>query len=113
MARQGCASVYINEGHLDGALGNIRNSLYYKEDESIVGIALLYAERVAKIHAFQDGNKRAGYAAMQLFLAKCGKGLDMTDHEQANFMVDLVNGTQSIERLRAELEISIYNLDGT
>lgn len=111
MKRQGEPARYINESHLDSALGGIKTSLYYQDETlDIITIAYLYAERVALAHAFVDGNKRAGYAAMKLFLAKLNKDLDMDSSEQADLMVNITTKAYSQEHFIMEIKDCLYNL---
>ena len=114
MEDQGTTPLYLNESYMESAVGAIKTALLYMEPIHLSTAAALCAERVAEAHAFQDGNKRAGYAAMEIFLAKCNKGLSMSDKERADFMVDLVDktkeGRRSREELLHEIEMNIYSL---
>src|SRR5438105_1441953 len=59
-----------DEGLLESALARPKNLLAYQEDSSIAQLAAAYAYGLAKNHPFVDGNKRAAFAALGLFLAK-------------------------------------------
>lgn len=61
-----------DEGLLRSALARPRNVALYKKHVSLAHLAAAYAFGIAKNHAFVDGNKRAAFAAMNLFLEKNG-----------------------------------------
>lgn len=74
LAEHGGASGLRDEGLLDSALARPLNlALYEKPD--IAALAACYAVALAKNHAFVDGNKRAGFLAMGLFLHLNGRRL--------------------------------------
>lgn len=53
---------------LDGALSRIANWRQYENLEDIYEIAALYAQAIAKAHAFPDGNKRTALLTMLTYL---------------------------------------------
>ncbi len=61
-----------DEGLLESALARPRNVAPYKQHVSLAHLAAAFAFGIAKNHAFVDGNKRAAFAAMNLFLEKNG-----------------------------------------
>ena len=61
-----------DEGLLESALARPRNLALYEEHASLAKLAAAYAFGIAKNHALIDGNKRAAFAAMNLFLEKNG-----------------------------------------
>jgi death-on-curing protein len=56
-----------DRGLLESALDRPRNKFAYGEGD-IVALAAAYAYGVARNHPFVDGNKRAAFAAMGVFL---------------------------------------------
>ena len=58
-----------DEGLLDSALARPRNVYAYNPDCTIAALAAAYGFGLAKNHAFLDGNKRAAFLAIGLFLA--------------------------------------------
>jgi death-on-curing protein len=54
-------------GLLESALGRPKNKYAYG-DEDLASLAAAYAYGIAKNHPFIDGNKRAAFAAMIVFL---------------------------------------------
>ena len=67
LAEHGGASGLRDEGLLDSALARPLNLAAY-ETPGAAELAASYALGLAKNHAFVDGNKRAGFLAMGLFL---------------------------------------------
>jgi death-on-curing protein len=63
---------------LESALGRPRQHAAYAEPE-IAELAALYALGIVRNHPFIDGNKRTGFVAFELFLAKNGHRCDATD----------------------------------
>lgn len=58
-------------GLLESALARPRNAFAYGEQDIVVLPVLLMAG-IARAHAFEQGNKRAAFAAMRLFLRANG-----------------------------------------
>ncbi|MFN7938603.1 MAG: type II toxin-antitoxin system death-on-curing family toxin [Bryobacteraceae bacterium] len=69
LATFGGASGMRDEGLLDSALARPQNLYAYRRDCSIAELAAAYAFGIAKNHAFVDGNKRAAFLSIGLFLA--------------------------------------------
>ena len=61
-----------DEGLLDSALARPANRHLYEGLTDLSALAATYLAAVAGNHPFLDGNKRAGFIAMGLFLAKNG-----------------------------------------
>lgn len=57
-----------DKGLLDSALNRPRNFFNYSDECSFSSIAALYAEAIIRNHPFVDGNKRASFCAMMLFI---------------------------------------------
>lgn len=64
-----------DEGLLDSALARPRNTYAYTPKSTLASIAASYAFGLAKNHAFVDGNKRAAFLSIGLFLAINGRKL--------------------------------------
>ena len=64
-----------DEGLLESALARPQNIALYEEHVSLWRLAAAYAYGIAKNHPFIDGNKRAAFMAMNLFLEKNGWSL--------------------------------------
>ena len=75
LAMFGGARGMRDEGLLDSALARPVNQYLYEKADSLAGLAAAYGFGIAKNHAFVDGNKRAAFMAIGLFLAINGKRL--------------------------------------
>jgi death-on-curing protein len=69
LATFGGASGLRDEGLLDSALARPRNTHAYNADNTMADLAASYAFGLAKNHAFVDGNKRAAFLSIGMFLA--------------------------------------------
>lgn len=58
-----------DEGLLDSALARPQNTHAYNADSTMADLAASYAFGLAKNHAFVDGNKRAAFLSIGMFLA--------------------------------------------
>lgn len=85
LARFGGAEGLRDEGLLDSALARPHNAFHYDGQREIAALAASYAFGLAKNHPFVDGNKRAAFMAMGVFLAMNGWALtaDSVDAIQA------------------------------
>lgn len=91
LAEHGGASGLRDEGLLDSALARPLNlSLYETPDVS--SLAAAYGVGLAKNHAFVDGNKRAAFLAVGLFLAINGYRLQATQAEATLTMLSVAAG---------------------
>ena len=81
-----------DEGLLESALARPRNLALYQEHVSLTELAEAYAFGIAKNHPFIDGNKRAAFAAMNLFLEKNGWQLVATEVDATLTMLNLAAG---------------------
>lgn len=77
----GGASGLRDEGLLDSALARPVNQHLYDKTRDIAALAAAYGFGIAKNHAFVDGNKRAAFLSVGLFLRLNGHRLraDQTD----------------------------------
>ena len=70
---------------VDAAVQAVRNSYYEAPEE----LAAAYAVYIIQGHAFLDGNKRAGAAAMLTFLNVNGVSVEIAPEDLASMMIDL------------------------
>lgn len=68
LAEFGGARGLRDEGLLESALARPQNAHSYKPDITIPELAASYAFGLARNHAFVDGNKRAAFLSIGLFL---------------------------------------------
>ncbi len=78
-------------GLLDSALGRPLNLLAYGEPD-FADLAASYAVGLAKNHAFVDGNKRAAFLAVGLFLYLNGYRLRATQADATLTMLAVASG---------------------
>lgn len=76
--KHGGARGIRDEGLLESALARPLNLLAYRESITLPQLAAAYAFGLAKNHAFVDGNKRAAFAALGVFLKVNGWNLTAT-----------------------------------
>lgn len=76
---------------LDSALARPVNQFLYEKTGSLAGLAAAYGYGIARDHPFVDGNKRAAFLAIGLFLVVNGKRL----------RADQVDAIQTIQALAA------------
>ena len=81
-----------DEGLLDSALARPRNAYGYRPEKSIAELAASYAFGLAKNHAFVDGNKRAAFLSIGVFLAINGFALNAEQSDAIRTMLAVANG---------------------
>lgn len=93
----------LSPGELESACYRAWNHYSYGETD-IHRLAATYAEGVARNHPFAQGNKRSGFLATQLFLAKNGvELLPRQDDGYAVMMRELVKGERSRDEVATYL----------
>jgi death on curing protein len=75
LAAFGGARGLRDEGLLDSALARPLNVQAYNPDSTLADLAASYGFGLTKNHAFVDGNKRAGFLSIGLFLSINGHKL--------------------------------------
>ena len=91
LAEHGGAAGIRDEGLLDSALARPLNLAAYGEPD-FADLAASYGFGLAKNHAFIDGNKRAAFLAVGLFLALNGYRLKATQVEATLTMLAVAAG---------------------
>lgn len=81
-----------DEGLFDSALARPVNLFTYKRGSIIAELAACYGFGIAQNHAFIDGNKRAAYLAMRLFLRLNGYELNAPAVDKITTMTALAAG---------------------
>ena len=92
LAEFGGLSGIRDEGLFLSALARPRNLFVYEEVTSISRLAAAYAYGLARNHPFSDGNKRAAFLAIGMFLAINGFLLKVEPTEAVNTMLALAAG---------------------
>lgn len=77
-----------NRGALEGALGRIEHRVHYGNLDDVFEIAGLYAEAIARGHAFSDANKRTALVAALTYLLLEGFVVERTQALE-EIMVDV------------------------
>jgi death on curing protein len=90
-----------DEGLLDSALARPKNLYAYEGIENIQQLATSYAYGILRNHAFFDGNKRAAFIALNLFLNLNGLRLRVDSLEAANIFLAAAAGGMNEEDLAA------------
>ena len=75
LAEHGGLEGVRDEGLLESALARPRNLFAYENVRDLAALASAYVFGIARNHPFADGNKRAAFAALGLFLARNGHRL--------------------------------------
>lgn len=92
LAEHGGAAGIRDEGLLDSALARPLNLIAYGEP-NLAELAASYGVGLAKNHAFVDGNKRAAFLAVGLFLRLNGHRLNASPAAATVAMIDVAAGT--------------------
>ena len=82
-----------DEGLLDSALARPVNRFQYEQEGDLATLAAAYGYGLAKNHPFIDGNKRAAFLAVGLFLAANSSRLGATQLDAIHTMLGVAAGT--------------------
>lgn len=91
LAEHGGASGLRDEGLLDSALARPLNLVAYGSPD-VAELAACYGVGLAKNHALVDGNKRAAFLAVGLFLALNGQRLHASQVSATEVMLAVASG---------------------
>ncbi len=91
LAEHGGAAGMRDQGLLDSALARAPNLAAYGEPD-VAALAATYGFGIARNHPFVDGNKRAAFLAVGLFLALNGYRLAATQADATVVMLALAAG---------------------
>ena len=80
-----------DEGLLQSAIDRPRNKWSYGERD-LAALAAAYGFGIAKNHPFIDGNKRAAFAAIIVFMAKNGVPIDPAPADATHVILELAAG---------------------
>ena len=98
LAEHGGTPGLRDEGLLDSALSRPLNLALYG-DPDVADLAAAYGIGLAKNHAFVDGNKRAAFLALGMFLALNGQRLRATQLDATLTMLAVAAGDISEKAL--------------
>jgi death-on-curing protein len=92
LAAFGGARGLRDEGLLDSALARPQNAYAYNPKNTIADLAASYGFGLARNHPFVDGNKRAAFLSIGLFLAINGYRLKADQVDAIQTMLALASG---------------------
>lgn len=84
----------------------------YELTNDLLYIAAFYAVAIATGHCFNDGNKRTGFAAMDVFLRLNGVTVDMDEDAIVTMMRQAAAGQIGHEELAERITDHLYELIG-
>lgn len=91
LAEHGGAAGMRDDGLLDSALARVQNLAAYGEPD-VAALAAAYGSGISQNHPFVDGNKRAAFLSVGLFLALNGYRLVATQAEATIAILALAAG---------------------
>ncbi|MDP3037678.1 MAG: type II toxin-antitoxin system death-on-curing family toxin [Rhodocyclaceae bacterium] len=106
LAEHGGAAGMRDEGLLDSALARAPNLAAYDEPDA-AALAATYGFGIARNHPFVDGNKRAAFLSVGLFLALNGYRLAATQAEATVIILALAAGEIDEAEFAAWLRIHL------
>lgn len=99
LAEFGGARGLRDEGLLESALARPRNTHAYRPAATLAELAASYGYGVARNHAFVDGNKRAAFLCIGLFLAINGYRLTAAQVDAVETMLSVAEGAMTEDAL--------------
>lgn len=81
-----------DEAALQSALARPRNVQAYEPGADAARLAAAYGFGIVRSHPFSDGNKRAGFLAVGLFLELNGFDFDVDEADAVKTILDLAAG---------------------
>lgn len=111
LAEHGGGEGLRDEGLLDSALARPLNLLAYGEPD-VAALAASYAMGVAKNHPFVDGNKRAAFLTVGMFLYLNGYRLSTTQADATVTVLALAAGDITEEQFAAWLRRTVLARPG-
>ena len=106
LAEHGGASGLRDEGLLESALARPLNLALYGEPD-VASLAASYGLGLAKNHAFVDGNKRAAFLAVGLFLGLNGYRLHATQADATLTVLSVAAGEMDEDEFAQWIRIHI------
>lgn len=99
LAEHGGLAGVRDHGLLDSALARARNLHAYEPESDLARLAAAYGFGLARNHPFNDGNKRAAFLAIGLFLQINGWELTADPVESIAVILSLAEGSLSETKL--------------
>lgn len=95
LAEHGGGQGLRDRGLLESALARPRNLYLYEGVTEIQRLAAAYSFGIARNHPFIDGNKRAAFLVIGMFLSRHGYSLTVNHEEATRMMFALAAGEVS------------------
>lgn len=100
-----------DEGALESALARPLHKWTYERRPDLATLAAAYGYGLATAHPYVDGNKRAAFLAMVIFLGLNGHELDASEPEVVTVMLGLASGQMKERELGDWLRAHLVPLD--
>lgn len=110
LSQHGGSSGLRDENLLSASLARPRNLYAYGEVVTLFDLAAAYGFGLVKNHPFVDGNKRAAFVAMAIFLEMNGYSLNAPEQEVVVIMERLATDLETQESVSKWLEINSLKL---
>ena len=101
-----------DENALEAALARARQKWAYDPEADLAVLAAAYGFGVATAHPYSDGNKRAAFLAMAVFLGLNGKEIEAGEDEVVTVMTSLAAGSLKEARLAVWVREHLVRLQG-
>jgi death on curing protein len=101
LAEHGGREGLRDAGLLQSALARARNLYLYEGVTEVERLAAAYGFGIARNHPFVDGNKRAAFLAIGLFLTRHGRSLDADKVDATRMMFAVASGDLKEDELAA------------
>ena len=88
-----------DQGLLESALNRALNRYHYEGIDDLAALAATYAVGVRSNHLFADGNKRAAFQCLALFLRLNGRRLTASQVDAARTILGIAAGEVDLETL--------------
>jgi death on curing protein len=102
LAQHGGLPGFRDENALDAALARPQHVQAYEPQVDLARLAAAYGYGIVCDHPFNDGNKRAGFLAIGLFLALNGSELSVDQIEAVETILNVAEGNFS------ELQLAVW-----
>lgn len=103
LAEHGGAAGLRDRGALESALARPLQLQAYDPEADLFALAAAAAHGITQNHPFVDGNKRAAFVTLGVFLTLNGRYLDATEQAAGQVIVELAAGRLSETELAAWL----------
>ena len=100
-----------DEPGLESALARARHRADYEPASDLASLAAAYGYGLVRDHPFSDGNKRAAFVTMAVFLELNGSRLEAPETEVVTVILDVAAGSMAEEQLADWLRSRLATTD--